>query len=168
METRLKPHYHRPQRSHQQIIMDMENDFVMKLPPRRTSYVPVWIEVVKERLMQKGITAATPRGRIYISGAITSLPLSEAIENFEITETVLRQNGWEPISPIRLNKISSYGTCPTWEDAMQKNILALKNCESIYMQAGWKKSAEACIEHEIAMDNNMNIYYELGEIDPVY
>ena len=43
---------------------------------------------------------------------------------------------------------------------MAKDIIALLQCEGIYMLAGWEESQGAQIEHALAKEGGLVVFYE--------
>jgi hypothetical protein len=98
-----------------------------------------------------------PNMKIYISGKITGYEISEAALKFKKTENYLIVKGFDPINPFKLNE-----TYPekTWEEYMVLCVKYLFECEAIYMQIDWGQSKGARVEHAIARELGLIIYYE--------
>ena len=95
--------------------------------------------------------------KIYISGQITGLPLEVAKNNFKEAEQYLIHSRCLPINPFSI----SHGTDnPTWEDFMVADIRELFKCDGIYMLKGWQNSKGARIEHAIALELGIRIFYQ--------
>lgn len=94
--------------------------------------------------------------RIYISGKITGLELEEAKQNFHNVEQRLYELGYVPINPM---KVCEYNPLWEWHHYMVEDIRELFNCEAIVMLHNWRDSKGARIEHSIAMEIGLKIYY---------
>nr|DAI09077.1 MAG TPA: protein of unknown function (DUF1937) [Caudoviricetes sp.] len=44
---------------------------------------------------------------------------------------------------------------------MAKDIIALLQCEGIYMLAGWEESQGARLEHALAKEGGLVVFYEI-------
>lgn len=102
---------------------------------------------------------------VYISGQISGIPHSEALINFCYAEELLKCAGLKTINPLTY----VHDVNGTWKDFMIQDIRLLFKCNAIYMLAGWQKSKGARIEHAIAVELNMPIYYHLvGSSSPFF
>lgn len=81
--------------------------------------------------------------KIYLSGQISGTELSYTRKRFGDVADTLRTLGHEVTNPL-FNGLSE--TDP-WEAHMAKDIIALLQCEGIYMLAGWEESQGVRIEH---------------------
>ena len=94
--------------------------------------------------------------KIYISGAISSLPESEYKSRFSAAEETLKEIGYQPVNP--LNIIHEHDC--SWENYMIEDIRVLFQCPAIYMLNKWRGSKGARIEHAIAIETGMKIIYQ--------
>ena len=94
--------------------------------------------------------------KIYLSGQISGTELSYTRKRFGDLDT-LRALGHEVTNPL-CNGLSE--TDP-WEAHMAKDIIALLQCEGIYMLAGWEESQGARIEHAVAKEGGLVVFYEI-------
>lgn len=94
--------------------------------------------------------------KIYISGQITGLDLSEAEKNFADIEAKLKASGYEVVNPMTL---VPYQQHLTWKDYMAEYIKALWHCDAIIMLDNWTASKGAKIEHGIAVGLGLPIYH---------
>jgi hypothetical protein len=94
--------------------------------------------------------------KIYISGQITGLDIAEATKLFEDAETMLIEQGYKVINPMKLPH--KHGQ--TWREYMVEDIDALMQCNSIFMLKNWGSSKGARIERMIASEMEFKIYYE--------
>jgi chromosomal replication initiation ATPase DnaA len=94
--------------------------------------------------------------KVYISGKITGLPLSEAEERFKDAEELISALNLTPVNPLKngLPRDSS------WEEHMAKDIELLKQCEAIFMLENWEDSRGAKIEYDFAIGSGKTIMYE--------
>lgn len=94
--------------------------------------------------------------KYYISGAISSLPQTQAKAQFAEAEERLRKRGAEVVNPTK-------NTLPdgaTWEEHMTIDIIMLLSCQAVYMLPTWEQSKGASLEHRIAKELGMAIEYE--------
>ena len=94
--------------------------------------------------------------RTYISCKITGLDIKVAEALFEQMECQLRDNGHVPINPC---KILPYHPNTTWEQYMLADIEAIFACDAMVMLDNWHLSRGAKIEHAIAQQMGLEIYY---------
>ena len=94
--------------------------------------------------------------KIYISGKITGLDITEAQEKFNRYESSLISEGFEVINPM---KISPFRQDKTWNDYMRDCVRALCDCEMIGMMPCWQTSKGAQIEKEIAEKIGIMVCY---------
>jgi len=98
------------------------------------------------------------RDRIYISGKITGME-SKARQLFEAKEQELREQGYEPINPMKL----PVNHDKSWEAYMRECVKALCDCGSIYMMNNYRESKGANIELLVASYLGLTIIYEEAE-----
>lgn len=94
--------------------------------------------------------------KIYISGKITGLLESEALELFEQAEKVCIEMGYEPVNPMKLN----HDHDKSWIAYMKEDIIAMMSCDAIYMLNNWENSSGAKIERNIAIELGFEIIYQ--------
>lgn len=94
--------------------------------------------------------------KIYISGRISGLPMSEVKEKFDNAADLLDSLDLQPVNP--LNNGLQEGA--TWAQHMGKDIELLLECDGILMLGNWKQSKGADIERAIAKKLDMVILYE--------
>lgn len=100
---------------------------------------------------------------IYIAGKVTGLDFQEVAQKFAAAENMLIEQGWQKvINPITLVNNPN----ENWHVAMEKCISALKEAQAIYMLPCSVDSPGAKIELDFAMNNNIDIYYELENDEP--
>lgn len=93
--------------------------------------------------------------RIYISGQITGIE-QQASAIFSAAETFLREKGFEPVNPMKLN----HANAEKWEDFMRVDIKHLVDCDAIYMLSNHSKSSGAKLELHIATHLKMTVFHE--------
>jgi hypothetical protein len=91
--------------------------------------------------------------KAYISGPITGLYMETVEENFNAAYDYLRQNGYEPISPLDTQRSED----KTWVEYMKLDIKQLLDCDVILMLPGWEDSAGARLENIIAESLEMGV-----------
>jgi len=94
--------------------------------------------------------------KIYISGKITGLPLHIAQEYFETIEQELKKANHAPVNPMN---ICPFDPAHTWQHYMKEDIRVLIDCEAIFMLDNWTDSRGAQLEHHIAKELGLKIYY---------
>ena len=94
--------------------------------------------------------------RVYISGAITGLPIEEVKNNFKKASEYIVKLGFEPVNPFDIY----LGKSATWKEYMLVDIPMLLTCDEIYMLSNWKQSKGATIEFLLAEGAGMKINYE--------
>jgi hypothetical protein len=91
--------------------------------------------------------------KLYISG-----PMTDYKDNnkpaFNKAEHSISKLGYIVVNPARVcNKLS-------WVEYLIHDIKKLVDCGTMYMLKGWKKSKGATLEHHIAKELDMEIFYE--------
>jgi hypothetical protein len=95
--------------------------------------------------------------KIYISGKITGLDISEAEKLFKDAEKYAKyEMGYEPVNPMELCKQDDAWE---WIDYMRVDIKALVDCDAILMLPNWEDSEGAKLELVIAKGLKLEIYY---------
>ena len=94
--------------------------------------------------------------KIYISGKITGLPLSEARQRFADSADFLNEIGFEAVNPLN----NGLDDKATWKEHMVADIAMLLDCEAIYMMDNWIESRGASIEYDIANRLNLDVWFE--------
>lgn len=94
--------------------------------------------------------------KIYISGKITGLPLEVAQTIFSNIEKQIHDAGHEPVNPMRLN----HDHDQSWESFMRVDIAELMTCDAIYLLKDWHESKGASMEHVIASQLHMPVFFE--------
>lgn len=93
--------------------------------------------------------------KIYVAGPMTG-HLDMNFPAFNDAEVQLMFEGWEVVNPVNINPDP---TTP-WKECMARDIQALVDCDAIYMLKGWVNSRGASLEHMIATELGLEIYYE--------
>ena len=111
--------------------------------------------------------------KIYISGKMRGVPLYN-FPAFDAASFRLWQLRYEVVSPAELDRASGFdpATLPsdhdwhslpdgmTIRDCADRDIDAIKSCQSIYMLDGWQRSSGARAEHALAEWLGLNVLYE--------
>jgi hypothetical protein len=93
---------------------------------------------------------------VYISGSITNRPIEEASKHFSKAEEFLKEKGHSVVNPMVLK----HDHDKTWLSYMKEDIVALMQCETIYMLKGWDLSRGAVIEFNLAKELGFKIMFE--------
>jgi hypothetical protein len=93
--------------------------------------------------------------KIYIAGKISGKE-SIAAEEFQLAESYLILQGFEPINPMKL----PHNHNKEWASYMKECLKSLMDCDEIYMLSGWENSIGATIEHHIAKALKMKFIYQ--------
>ena len=91
--------------------------------------------------------------KVYISGAISGLPIEDVKKSFNRAEKTLEESGFIPVNPI---KVQPFVKDFTWLDYMKAGIKALVDCDAIYLLDNWESSKGAKIEVDLAL--SLGIY----------
>ncbi|WP_108821068.1 DUF4406 domain-containing protein [Dysgonomonas sp. Marseille-P4361] len=94
--------------------------------------------------------------KVYISGAISSLPYDEAKEMFNKKEIELQSQNFEVVNPFNNGEEKD----APWAAHMRADIKALLDCDCIYMLKTWENSKGARLEHNIAYELGMGVIYQ--------
>ncbi len=95
--------------------------------------------------------------RVYISGKISGT--EDYKERFAKAEKKLWREGFRTVNPLDIPAHCNDGE-PSWSDYMREDIKRLVDCKAIYMMKGWKESKGASLEHHIAIELGMVVFYE--------
>ncbi len=93
--------------------------------------------------------------KVYISGAISGLPLEEAKANFRRAKELVESWGFIAVSPFD----SGVADSEPWHVHMLADLEMLSKCTHIYLMDGWTKSRGANIEHDFAQAMGLAIFY---------
>ena len=94
--------------------------------------------------------------KLYISGKISGTDLTHTRKRFSDVADKLQALGHEVTNPL-CNGLSETDPC---EAHIAKDIANLLQCEGIYMLQGWEESQGARIEHAMAKDAKLIVFYE--------
>ena len=90
--------------------------------------------------------------KIYLSGKISGDP--DFKEKFAQKERELTQQGYHVFNP------AVHPDMFTWEQFMELDLMALANCDSIYLLNDWKDSRGAKMEYDQAVKLGKEILFE--------
>lgn len=95
--------------------------------------------------------------KTYISGQITGLDIEVAKQNFNEAALFIKEElQSEFVNPFDLFTPEEEETF-TWEEFMERDLEALKTCNSIYMLKGWENSRGARRELRDAIENGLSV-----------
>lgn len=98
--------------------------------------------------------------KIYISGSISGRPEEEVVARFSEAKQVIEQCGHTAVSPL-------YNGLPydaSWREHMKADINMLFDCDAILMLFEWKRSKGARIEHNIATELGLTVFYSFAGV----
>jgi hypothetical protein len=104
--------------------------------------------------------------KIYIAGKITGLVYEDALRTFNEAEEMLKQQGFEPVNPMRENGLDGDGVEYPWADYMRRDIPHLLACEAIFLLDTWPHSRGARLERYIAKELGLRIVEQQFEPTP--
>lgn len=93
--------------------------------------------------------------RIYISGPITGRAFYRA--RFEQMQEILEHYGFDVVNPA-YNSMAAPNA--THEEYMRICFAQMRICDAIVFLKGWEDSKGAKMEHDIAKNTNMKMFYE--------
>lgn len=93
--------------------------------------------------------------KVYISGPISGRKREEVEAHFAEAASIIQECGHTAVSPL------DNGLTPDapWREHMTADISMLLGCDAILMLFEWKRSKGARIEHTIAMEAGMTMFY---------
>lgn len=94
--------------------------------------------------------------KLYMSGKITGLPISEAAALFKAKEREIKHIG-DVFNPIE--KCAFLPKDSNWEVYMRHCIKHLVDCDEIHMLPNWEDSKGATVEHDLAKALGIKIIY---------
>ena len=94
--------------------------------------------------------------KLYISGPISGHNIEERKETFSRMKEMLERDGYEVFNPME-NGLEH--DAPTKEH-MKRDLLALLDCDCIYMLAGWNHSAGCLTELHVATACGLSVKFE--------
>lgn len=113
---------------------------------------------------------------VYLAGPMRGYPEFNFPLFFEVEEALKQQQGWEVLSPARMDRQLGFdpknlkGTEQELAflgfdlgDAMRRDLNAITQCDGICLLPGWEKSRGARVEAQVANEINLAFY----EWDPV-
>lgn len=93
--------------------------------------------------------------RTYIAGPMTGLP-DLNFPAFHAAAAYLRGLGYPVESPAEINADPAAG----WVECMKLDIVALVQCERIYLLHGWQLSRGARLEFDIATALSLDVVFQ--------
>ena len=135
-----------------------------RLAPTRLDKQQIWEMYVDAATRLESRDTAQPEQpegkspRIYISGSMTGLP-NYNYPAFESAEFDL-QNQYPAIEVVNPARFFDGDTSLPRATYLRKDVEELLTCDAIYMLKGWETSKGARLEHLIASELGLHIYYE--------
>lgn len=108
--------------------------------------------------------------KAYISGQITGLPQAEYSDNFGKAEASLIDAGFDPVNPLKVPACVGEGCnqdfrkedgtyLHAWQCYMQYDLIAMLECEYVFMLPDYRNSQGALFELEVAERVGLSILY---------
>jgi len=95
---------------------------------------------------------------IYVSGPITNT--ANHVKEFKEAVEYLKQQGRKPLDPLQIKPSQEMlSQSAEWAYYMKAAIKMLMEADGIYMLDGWEGSRGARIEHLLAQELNIPVYY---------
>lgn len=96
---------------------------------------------------------------VFLSGKISGLPIRVAKGKFDAAQKFFNEKGVICCNPCRQFAFAS------WEDNLIRDLMLIKQCDTLCLIEGWEKSIEAKIEKQYAEAIRKEIvYFEDGEL----
>ena len=144
-------------------LSDRTAEIMLKLIDDMENEIERLEEIKKKQNKTLQSTALKPNvsssKRIYISGKITGLDITEATKKFKNAEHYLMTN-YDNIEIVNPMREVPYKKEKTWEQYMLEDINLLFGCDSIFMLDNWKNSKGARIEYNIAKEMSKTILFQ--------
>lgn len=111
---------------------------------------------------------------IYISGPIRGTIDGNRLEFSKLHEFIAGHDGWTPLMPHDIEPFDHSGECPwaPYEDHYDRDVVKhseacylrgdlveMLDCDAVAMLPGWERSMGARLEHTVAAQCGMDIYY---------
>jgi len=106
----------------------------------------------------------TKKGKIFITGEILGADIETAKVTFATAKENLLKQGWDMV----INPMDALQDVPQpWKDGFIKRNCrrSLKGCRAIYVLPSTEKSQSAQLDLDYAVGNNLDIYYELQNVE---
>jgi len=94
--------------------------------------------------------------KCYIAGKISDLEVSDYTTNFNVAKLEVKELGYEPISPLDL----PHAHDKSWNNYMKEDLIAMLQCECVYVLRNWRHSDGAKIEVNTALSVGINIIHQ--------
>jgi len=103
--------------------------------------------------------------KIYISGQITGLSMTEALNNFWDAEIYLNEKGYDVVNPLSIMGHTAIAEMEVsdeekWCLHMKLDIKALMDCTDIFMLQNWGNSKGAKIERDLAIQLGLKVHHQ--------
>lgn len=128
--------------------------------------------------MSEGQETYRARKTIYCAGPMRRIRHFN-FPAFDAAAKRLRAEGWNVISPAELDREHGFDETAfpddyDWidlkkanfslDDAIDRDVAAIKKCDAIYMLAGWENSAGAKAEKGLAEWRGLEVFYEVPPV----
>ncbi len=94
---------------------------------------------------------------VYIAGPISGHKPEKVAPLFAQAQEKLTQAGHQVVNPM----VISYHYA-SWKEAMKNDLKALMECDAIYLLPGWRTSAGAFLEYQVAVAFGLRVLHQLA------
>lgn len=98
--------------------------------------------------------------KIYIAGKVTGEPPHKTALKFALAKRQIEKLGHQAVNPI---EVVGDWECP-WDLAMRKCIVALMDCDMIFMLEDYTSSQGARVELDLAKRLGITAIYKMAEL----
>lgn len=98
--------------------------------------------------------------KIYVAGPMRGIEKLN-FPAFNAAAADLRASGFDAVNPVDINP----DPATPWRECMNNDIIELVKCDAIYMLVGWQNSKGASLEHHIAVELGLDLFYEEDDLD---
>lgn len=93
--------------------------------------------------------------KVYLSGQISGLPYETARAIFAMVEETYKAEGYEVLNPTN----NGLNPDAEWTEHMIVDIKMMLDADIVVMLPGWRESKGATLEHHIATNLKMSVFY---------
>lgn len=114
--------------------------------------------------------------KIYLSGPISGMA-ERNLPAFHRAAREVTSLGHEAVIPHECPPVCGDGGCaPGYDDFdehssacyLRGDLMVLLGCAAAYFLAGWERSRGACLEHNVARECGLELFYQDGRVSPPF